>query len=279
MPWWQFRKKAQTRAPVQAAVAEPGQPRRRAPAAADSAMQPRLDQLLKRRDLIAFDVERAKAAHRPENPWRERIDLLDESLAMIEADLATLAALSPLTTFALPETPITEVMATVDDVASVRFAIGDERFLFEEETDWSERGGPVVRGELHQRGGDGAELVPASTPDERRHALARHLQDSVVVLATDLRDRALDGEAMPADATLADLANPCPVCGGWRDWRGTCALCAERSYQRQQLTAEAVRLAKDRDVEENDRHKWAERLAVTRRRLTEVDAEIASLVG
>jgi hypothetical protein len=282
MPWWQFRKQEKYQpAPNQAAAtAGPRRPSPRPhPTAADPAQQTQLDQLLRRRELTAFDLERAQAAHQPDNPWQERIDLLDESLATIEADLAALANLLPAPTYPLPETPITEITATPGEPATVAFTIGPQRFRFAEETDWSERGGPVVRGELRQQAGEAANLVPPETPADRRDALTRHLRDSVAVFAIDLRDRVLDGEPLPANPTLADLARPCPACGGWRDWRGTCDVCAERAYRRQQLQAEAVRLATEREEEEDDRHNWAERLPVARRRLAEVDAEIARLTG
>ena len=65
--------------------------------------------------------------------------------------------------------------------------------------------------------------------------------------------------------TLADLARPCLECGDWRDWRGHCDTCATRAWQRQTLNAEAARLAQERDDEESERHKWAERLPVARK--------------
>src|SRR4029079_3550009 len=94
-------------------------------------------------------------------------------------------------------------------------------------------------------------------------------------LALDLRDRALAGKPLPENPTLADLARPCPECGDWRDWRGHCDTCATRAWRRQNLLAESARLAQKRDDEEAERHKWAERLPVARRRLADLEAEIA----
>jgi hypothetical protein len=207
------------------------------------------------------------------------MELLDRSLATVEDDLRALAAIPPLPAIALPETPITEIDVRLEEPVSVAFTIGPERFRWEEEIDWDQRGGPVVRGQFQQRAGDAAALVPDDFPPDRREALARHLADSVAVFAVDLRNRALEGGPFPAQATLADLARPCPECGGWRDWRGHCDTCAARAYQRQTLQAEAARLAQEREAEEEDRHKWAERLPVARRRLTDVDAEIAALAS
>jgi hypothetical protein len=249
------------------------------PPLSDPAQQARLDQLRHRRDGIEYDLERAESARQPDNPWQERIALLDESLATVEADLAALASLPPEPSVPLPATPITAIEATGGEPAAVRFQIGPEQFEFAEETDWDQRGGPVVRGELRRRAGDAASLIPATTPDELRLALAAHLVDSVTVFATDLRDRTLDGEPLPQNPTLADLARPDPECGGWLDWRGASATCARRTWQRQQLQAEAQRLTSERETELEDRAKWAERLPIARRRLTDIDAEIAKLTG
>ena len=282
MPRWRFWEQrsdaGSTEPPPSPAIVgkPPHRPSRRpAPASPDPATQDRLTQLRKRRELVAFDLERAESATRPDNPWQERIDLLAESIAGVEADLAALAALPPEPSFPLPETPITGIEATAGEPAAVRFAIGPERFLFEEETDWDQRGGPRVRGDLRQRTGDAAALLPPDTPPDRRDALAAHLADGLSVFATDLRDRALDGEPLPASPTLADLARPCPECGGWRDWRGHCDACARRAWQRQTLRQELARFDAERTAEAEDRHTWTERLPIARRRLADVDAQIA----
>lgn len=250
---------------------------RRRPGAADPAMQSRLDAVRQRRDMAAYDLERAEAARQPDNPWRERMDLLDRSLATIEDDLRALDASPPLSPISLPETPVTDIAVSRDEPIDVAFTIGPERFRWEEEVDWDQRGGPVVRGQMRLRSGDAAALVPPGVPDERREALARHLTESVTVFALDLRDRALEGEPFPDQPTLADLARPCPVCGDWLDWRGHCDTCARRAFRRQTLRGEAARLAQERDDEEHDRHTWTERFPVARRRLIDLDAAIAKL--
>ena len=250
---------------------------RRRPPAADPAMQSRLDTLRQRRDMAAYDLERAMAARQPENPWRERMELLDRSLATIEDDLHALDAMNPLPPIALPETPIADIEVRLAEPVSIAFTIGPERFRWDEEVDWDQRGGPVVRGQVQQRSGDAAALLPEDVPGERRGALMRHLAESADVFALDLRDRALEGESLPERPTLADLARPCPVCGDWLDWRGHCDTCATRAYQRQTLRGEAARLAQERDDEEDDRHKWSERFPVARKRLADLDAEIATL--
>ncbi|MFN8592165.1 MAG: hypothetical protein U0031_11965 [Thermomicrobiales bacterium] len=264
-------------APPVPGVEDSGPVARQRPVAADPAMQTRLDQLLRRREMALYDLERAETANHPENPWRERMALLDRSLASIEDDLRAIDAAPAVPGLPLPATPITDLTIDLAEPASLSFAIGPERFEFAEEPDWDERGGPVVRGDLRQRSGDVRALARDSVPADRRAALIRHLEGSITAFAIDMRDRALEGEPLPVAATLADLAQPCPECGDWRDWRGHCATCAARAWQRQNLRAEAVRLAQERDDEESDRAKWAERLPVARRRLADIDAEIQQL--
>jgi hypothetical protein len=291
MPWWRFWDKTEEAAPEPRAPSRrtatvgtlPAHPTERptpiAPPLAGEQRERRLIQLRTRWEGVRFDVERAEEATRPDNPWGQRIALLDEAIATVEADLASLDSAKPAPGFPLPPTPISDVRVTTGDQAEVRFRVGNEAFHFAEEVDWDQRGGPVVRGDLRLRSGDAARLVPGDAPPDRRDDLARHLRDSVVVFATDLRDRALDGEPPPASPTLSDLARPCPECGGWRDWRGTCEACVQRAWQRQQLRAEADRLAAEQTREEDERHRWAERLPIARRRLADIDAEIASLGG
>lgn len=287
MPSWRFWERDKD-GDEQRAVPEPAQPvtgrrlpppRAAAPTVADPAKAERLAQLRKRREMLAFDLERAEAAHRPDNPWAERIALLEESLETIEADLRDLAAIPPEQPFPLPTVPIQAIEVNPVEPASVSFAVGPERFLFEEEPDWDQRGGPVVRGDLRQRSGDATRLVPPDAPPDRREALAQHLVESTIVFATDLRDRALAGDPPPREATLADLAEPCPVCGNWREWGGVCETCARRAYRKQQLNAEALRIQAEREHEAEDRHKWAERLPIARRRMADLDAEIAKIGG
>ncbi len=250
---------------------------RRQRPAADPAMQQRLDTLRRRRDMAAYDLERAESARQPENPWQERISLLENSLATIEADLQAMDAIPPLPTFPLPETPLTDVAVSLEEPVSVDFRIGPEHFRWEEEVDWDQRGGPVVRGQLRQVSGDVAKILPADVPPDRRDDLLRHLAESVNVLAVDLRDRSLEGEPLPACITLADLARPCPECGDWLDWLGHCATCAQRAWQRQTLRQEAARLEKEREELEEDRYKWSERLTVARKRFADVEAELAAI--
>jgi hypothetical protein len=272
-----FSRRDETVTPAPPSTEVSGGDRRRQKPASDPAMQSRLDALRRRRDMAVYDLERSESARLQENPWRERMDLLDQSLATIEADLRALESETWPESFPLAETPVTGINVNPREPVSVEFTIGPEHFSWEEEVDWDQRGGPVVRGQVSQRSGSAAALVPAEISPALRDALARHLDASTNVLALDLRDRAVNGEELPQQVTLADLARPCSECGGWRDWRGHCDACATRAFRRQTLQAEATRIAQEREAEEEDRYKWAERLPVARKRLADVESEIAQL--
>jgi hypothetical protein len=239
----------------------------------------RTAQLRRRRESILFDVEQAELANQPDNPWQQRAALLDEAIDAVQRDRDALAALPVRPGAPLPATPIALVQVSAETPATVAFSVGAEQFHFAEEIDWAEGGTQVVRPELVHRAGDPAALVPSSFPEDRRDEAIEHLAASLFVFATDLRDRALNGQELPAAPTLADLARPCDACGGWQDWHGTCAECERRTWQRRQLEAEAERLRNERSREEDERARLADRLPIARRRLAAVDAEIAALGG
>ncbi len=245
----------------------------------DDERRRRLDTLQRRRTAMFFDIQQGEQAQAEDNPWAQRIELLTEALTTVSDDLKELADAPKSPYHPVPPTPITIDRVEGGDVASVSFHIGDERFEFSEDLDWAERGHQITRSELVRRSGDPTRLVPADTPEHLRAALERHLTDSVFVLATDLRDRLLDEEPLPRDITLADLAKPCPECGGWTDWRGTCQACAQRAARTMELKREEVRLLDERAAEAEERHRLIERLPLARRRLRDLEAEIASLTG
>ena len=287
MSWWRFWQKGEgDRSAPEPPVQTPGRnlppsfrsaapPSRQGPD--ESERERRLAELRRRRQDALFDVERAELAFAAENPWQERIELLTDALATVDADRRALDDLPAAPSYPLPPTPIRDLVATADEPADVAFAIGDQAFRFREEIDWDQRGGPTVRGDLRPAAGSPAALLPLDTPPDLHEALVQHVTDSLLVFATDLRDRALNGQALPTSPTLADLARPCPVCGGWQDWRGRCAECARRDLRRQALRAEADRLDAERAEEAEERHRLAERLPIARRRLAQIDADLAAL--
>ena len=237
----------------------------------------KLARLERARLAAIFDVEQGELAASPVNPWRDRISLLTDAMKTVEEDRRKLQQVEPAPYHPLPATPILDIAVETEPVASVSFAVGSERFGYAEERDWAERGHSVTIGELKLRAGDAGALVPADTPDDLVDALRAHLEESLFVFASDMRDRTLDQVELPADATLADLGKPCPVCGGWQDWMGRCQVCRNRDANLQLLKREENRLLSDRAREAEERHRLEERLPVARRRLKDIETEIAAL--
>ncbi|HEV2109102.1 MAG TPA: hypothetical protein VGR16_12635 [Thermomicrobiales bacterium] len=250
---------------------------RAAPRSPSAGSSRRLAELTRRREALLFDVEQGELAAAESNPWSDRIALLEETLQTIEADRATLDVVPSEPAWPVPPVPVESVTVSADEPASIRFTINGEPFHYAEEIDWDQRGGAIVRGDLQRQQGNIANIVPAETPDEQREPLERHLAASLLTFATDLRDRALEGQPLPENPTLRDLASPCPDCGGWRDWAGRCATCAERDLQRRGLHAEAVRIQDERAAEAETRHRLIERLPVSRRRLADAEANLVAL--
>ncbi len=284
MGWWRFWDKdsattdaSQAEEPVRPSASGRGPRRPVTRTTTDPALERRTSELRRRRDALVFDIDQGELAQQPENPWRERIDLLSEAITNVEADIEALDSASPIKMPPLDPTPIRDIVATGSDLVHIGFAIGAERFAFEELADWDQRGGAVVRGDLRSVAGDVASLVPPAFPVDVRRALHDHLVDSVAVFATDLRDRSLSDESMPSDPTLADLARPCPKCGGWMDWSGRCPACTARATERQRLRSEAQRFDDERRAEADAQHQLADGLPVTRRRLAAVESDLRSL--
>jgi hypothetical protein len=239
--------------------------------------QRKLEGLRRQRMTMLFDIEQGEMAAAPDNPWTQRMALLTEAMATVEQDVAKASVVVPGPFVALPETQISIDSVTINEVATVTFTIGSERFVYAEDPDWADRSRTITRGDLRLRSGSAGSLIPASTPLELRAQFAYHLGESLLVLATNLRDLSLDAESLPSNATLADLGRPCPVCGGWTDWRGTCQLCAQRQSTLAALRRESMRLLDERNTEAEERHKLIEGLPLARRRLRDVEAELARL--
>jgi hypothetical protein len=241
--------------------------------------QRRLAGLQRQRLAILFDIEQGELAAAADNPWTSRIALLGEAIDTVKADLARAGAVVPGPWHPLPPVPVTVADISAGDVSTLTIEVEGKRFDFGEEPDWAERGHQVARPELTRRSGDPSRLLPADTPAALRGDLAEHLSASLLVLATDLRDRALDGDSLPDVITLADLARPCPTCGGWTDWRGTCQACARRHAAVNDLRREEHRLLDERNAEAEHRHTLVEGLPLARRRLKDVETEIARVTG
>ena len=237
----------------------------------------RRQSLERHRMAIQFDIDQGELAESPENPWMHRIELLTEALANVESELAASRQVSPQPYHPLPATPIENIEVSENEPYRVSFSIGDQEFVWQERLDWIERGGIMAQPDLVQEQGDARALVPSNTPDSLRDALAAHLEGSVTSLGVALRDARLNEENLPESPTLADLAAPCPICGGWTDWNKHCNVCAHRKVQEQNLFHERQHLMKERSAEAEERHRLAERLPLARRRMADIERELSQL--
>lgn len=247
------------------------------PGAAQDPQQRKLAGLQRKRVAILFDIEQGELAASPDNSWTQRIALLTEAMVNVSDDLRGANAIEPGPYHPVPPAPITIGAISTGDAASVEFAVGEQQFSFSEDQDWAERGHQMSRSELVRRSGDVNALVPVDTPEDLRHDLRTHLSDSLFVMASDLRDRALDGDPMPPNPTLADHAAPCPVCGGWTDWRATCQTCARRNARAMELKREEGRLLDERSREAEERRRLVEGIPLAWKRLRDVDADLVRL--
>jgi hypothetical protein len=238
---------------------------------ADPEKSEKLARLRKRRDAVMFDVEQAEMANEPDNQWLQRAQLLDDALATVQADRARVQAEREAPGKPIDPIPISGITFIEGPPPAVAFTVGNASFRYEEDLDWAERGFQLARSELQLRLGDAITLAGA---DE---ALQTHLIDSLFAFASDIRDRALAGEPLPENVTLADLARPDENAGGWFLWGGSSPAAQRKLHALQELTREEQRLLDERKHELDELAKIADRLPIARRRLSDVDAEIAAL--
>jgi hypothetical protein len=233
----------------------------------------RLTALRRQRESILAEVAEAEEAFADDNRWRMEAGLIDQALAEIETDLLELGRQLSSPGQPLPATPVTEIAVDSEPVAQVRFWIGDASFAYAEEIDWAERGTQIARSELIRQSGDVSALIPVGLSTEERAALTEHLEQSLFAFVSDVRDRALAAEALPA-ATLADLAKPSAEFGGWLDWLGNSPIHQRMEIERNRLEAEHARLSGEREALVKDQERKAELLPIARRRLAEIDRRI-----
>lgn len=284
MPWHQFWKRKSADDTAEAGVPSTLPPHmqkivqeRKRPAGTSPDLRTRLTRLERNRLASLFDIEQGELAVQADNPWYQRIQLLTEAMDTVQTDLASARIVVPSAYLAPPEFAIDHLQISYDPVASVQFQIGQVEFRYEEDLDWSERGHQLAQSELSRRSGSVAEIIPVSTDASLRTGLIHHLDESLFVFASDMRDRSLDQTPLPDDVTLFDLAKPCPVCGGWTDWLGRCQSCRQRDATLQALKREENRLLTERGREAEEQHRLKERLPIARRRLRDIDADIAEI--
>ncbi len=285
MPNWKFWEKQSVEVPLTSTVPEPvrrftAKPRTDLPGInshLDQEKTAKLNQLRKHREAVLFDVEQAILATQPENPWLERVQLLDEAIEAVRKDReATQHETEPTGEPVIPA-PLNSIVFQEGPPPSVRFDLLGEHFTYAEEIDWAERGFQLARGDLLLQSGDPQRVVNAAYRGVQAEAFLEHLSSSLFVFASDMRDRSLAGEALPSEVTLSDLARPDERSGGWFDWKGHSAAAARHDHRIALLQQEEQRLLAERERELQEQARWEDRLPIAKRRLADVDAEIASL--
>jgi hypothetical protein len=241
----------------------------------DAEAAEKLARLHRRREAVMFDVEQSELAASPDNPWLQRVGLIDEALAAVRLDRERTNAMHIPPGRSVQPVPIVDLQIDLGPPPKLGFRIEGEQFAFEEDLDWAERGHQLARSELQQQSGDVLNVLPAAEMSDEQ--LVEHLTRSLFVLASDLRDRAIAGETLPESITLADLARPDEVNGGWLDWNGHSAVGAEKQAKLREIESEEQRLLAERARDIEDMEKLADRLPIALRRLADVDAEIAAL--
>lgn len=260
---------------VQSAAGAPIVGRRRLPD--DPEARARRKARLEQRVLdLRYDIQQAQGALEEPNRWTERIAELDDAIAQAGRDIATIRGSVPEAPgIPLPAWPMAVEALRPAEPAEVRLRIGEVPLRYVEEVDWAERGHQKAPVQLRRVEGDLDRLMPKSVPAERRDELREHLGHGLSTLVEDLRERALDGQPLP-ELTLADLATPCPECGGWRDLRGRCPACQQRDWQIAALEDDIRRLRKERGDTIEEMQTLRDRLPLLRRRLAEAEAEAAN---
>lgn len=287
MPGWKFWEKAETEPETQPDPTPTGRfnvrPRTDLVGGAlpaDQAAASRVSALRKRRDEVLFDVEEATLAGEEANPWLERVATIDEAARAVEADLASVAR--PVATspgVALPAVSVTVVAVAEEPSPRVTIRVGDAELVYVEDLDWSERGHQLARTELHLELGDPSSLVPPSVGEDHRAELVEVLGDSLFRLATEARDASTVSRAMPPSRPLSALAVPDDEFGGWVDVTGSSPRRRAHAVRVAELTAELERLRAERDRELEEMSRWRERLPIARRRLRDVDEQIAAALA
>ncbi len=239
---------------------------------------------------LRFDIAKAETALEEQNRWSERVAEINHAIEQGKADAAEILKPSnPQPPVSLEPLPITidlvepgrNVMTTFivgeeqdpGDPADIRFTIGTVSFRYTDEIDWSERGHNRSEAELRRVAGDINELIPDDLPESRRNLLHDHLAHSLSTYAETLQTNAFDGLAQP-ELTLADMAQPCPVCGEWQDWKGRCPSCQRRKWEAAQIQDEIDRLYDERNQQLEEAQSWRDRLPILRRQLEEAQKEL-----
>lgn len=243
----------------------------------DPELAVRATALLARRDALVHELLVAEEAVERDNQWRRQVALISEALESVARDRAALADVRGVPGAPVPPLPVSNMSVSLDPVATVRFQIGETALVYAEDLDWAERGHQIARSDLHLEHGEISALIPSDFSPVQRSELTRHLESSVFVFATDVRDRALNDEQLPL-GTLVDLAEPSTEYGGWLDWSGQSPAAQARQLDLYRLREEQDRLESEQTKLLDEEAKMIEAIPVIRRRLADAEQQLQALM-
>lgn len=238
---------------------------------------PRIERLQLRIAALEKEIETVERSGDPDSPYQQRLNILASALDVIEDDIAAATPLPARALPALPATPITNINVRLEPAPEVSFEIGSQHFRFAEEIDWAERGTQIVHGDLIWEETSANSLVPLDLPNGLQVELAEHLERSLFAFATEVRDRAIEGQPFPIGVTLTDLAIPSNECGDWELWGGVSIRCLEHATHLRALNTERTRLLDERSTVIEERQRQVEELPIQRRRLNQAIADLQKI--
>jgi hypothetical protein len=220
---------------------------------------------------LEHQVEEAELAAQRDNPWNERAALVDQAIKELDAQIRVPVERIDRNPPPLPDWPLTIVELVSESPSRVVIAANEHRFPFAEEIDWAERGTTVVKGDLLLESDELAALARELKLDLD---VTEQLQDALFALATEVRDAALDGRALPGIVRFDQLLTTCPVCGDIQLWNGVCLSCVDRKARLARFETERQRLFTERDAILSERANKVEQLPVLRKRYAEAVASL-----
>jgi len=268
--WWRRDRDRDERPAVDRPTEQPERPVR-------EAERRRLARLYQRREELRYDLMLAEQALQPENRWTERLRELDAAIADLEEQRKAFETMpSVLQPHPLPPVPVEVRVAVGESPATVELEISGVVLRWVEEVDWAERGHQLAPAQLRRVEGELENVLTAVGYRDPSPELLATLEASADLVAADALESARRRQVW-TEIRFADLARPCPACGGWRDLRDRCPTCAARAWQVQQLVSERNRLRRERDEVFRDWQRARDRLPIIQRQLAEVEADIRQL--
>jgi len=232
---------------------------------------PVISRKLARHEQLERQLGEAELAAQRENPWAERVRLIDQAIAGLDGEISQPVEMVERAVPALPAWPLTISALEAEPPSRVVIEAGAYRFPFAEEIDWAERGTTVVHGDLLLESDD---VLDAARSLGLNVNATERLSDALFALATEVRDAALEGRGPAQVERFDELLQRCPICGDIQMWNGVCLSCVDRKARLNRLETERQRLFLDRDAVIAERSAKVDQLPVLRKKYADSAAEL-----